>query len=254
MPDSVFFSSARKSPTCSSVRERAFLCGWRVGQRSFSGKFLNNLLNGHFTPLKQWLIYPGCRCGGFDWYMRLVFAGFGLAMGRFFVFHGQGVPRFAVARIGSEVMEKGGGRFVLVRVGWCRSKRLSINQSRRQAVGSSHAVCHPCGSGCLHQYGCRGWVVGIFTVQSCACFSCCNFSFVFVSFCHDTAAVLPNHCFHVSYADCRVGFCRSAPLLCQYVFRCHGEWSHTLFIGIVMSHLLFSFQKISKIHQISQGG
>ena len=48
--------------------------------------------------------------------MRLVFAGFGLAMVRFFVFHGQGVPRFAVARIGSEVMEKG-GRFVLVRVG-----------------------------------------------------------------------------------------------------------------------------------------
>ena len=43
--------------------------------------------------------------------MRLVFAGFGLAMGRFFVFHGQGVPRFAVARIGSEVMEKGGGLY-----------------------------------------------------------------------------------------------------------------------------------------------
>ncbi|MBR6012076.1 MAG: hypothetical protein IK060_07085, partial [Methanomicrobium sp.] len=33
-------------------------------------------------------------------------------MGRYFVFHGQGVPRFAVARIGSEVMENG-GRFVL---------------------------------------------------------------------------------------------------------------------------------------------
>ena len=32
-------------------------------------------------------------------------------MGRFFVFHGQGVPRFAVARIGSEVMEKGGGLY-----------------------------------------------------------------------------------------------------------------------------------------------
>ena len=57
--------------------------------------------------------------------MRLVFAGFGLAMGRFFVFHGQGVPRFAVARIGSEVMEKGGGLYSFEWVD--ASKRLSIN-------------------------------------------------------------------------------------------------------------------------------
>ena len=35
-----------------------------------------------------------------------------------------------------------------------------------------------------------GWW-GVFTVQSGACFSGCSFSFVIVSFCHDTAAVLP---------------------------------------------------------------
>ena len=44
------------------------------------------------------------------------FCGIRFSYGQIFRIHGQGVPRFAVARIGSEVMEKG-GRFVLVRVG-----------------------------------------------------------------------------------------------------------------------------------------
>ena len=77
--------------------------------------------------------------------------------------------------------------------------------------------------------GCRGWAEQIFTWLSGACFFQFGFIFIFAAFCPDAAAVLPNHCFHVSYADCRVGFCLSAPLLCQYVCRCHGEWWHTLF-------------------------
>ena len=88
--------------------------GW--WQRSFSGKFLNNLLNGQFYTIKAVADISLVQVRGVRLIHEIGSCGIGLVMGRFFVFHGQGVPRFAVARIGSEVMEKG-GRFVLVRVG-----------------------------------------------------------------------------------------------------------------------------------------
>ena len=83
--------------------------GW--WQRSFSGKFLNNLLNGQFYTIKAVADISGVQVRGVRLIHEIGSCGIGLVTGRFFVFHGQGVPRFAVARIGSEVMEKGGGLY-----------------------------------------------------------------------------------------------------------------------------------------------
>ena len=84
--------------------------------KEFSGKFLNSLLKGQFYTIKAVADISGVTVRGVRLIHEIGSCGIGLVMGRFSVFHGQGVPRFAVARIGSEVMEKG-GRFVLVRVG-----------------------------------------------------------------------------------------------------------------------------------------
>ena len=179
--------------------------------------------------------------------------GIGLVTGRFFVFHGQGVPRFAVARIGSEVMEKG-GRFVLF---------LWVN-----AVASVFQLISLVGklSGVLMRYVIRvgpdvfismGAEVGrwgylqynqalVFPVAASALFSH-PFVLMRLPFCRITAFMFPMQ----TAVSVFVGRHHCSVSMCSCVMVSDDILSSP---DIVKSTMLFSFQKISKIHQISQGG
>ena len=106
MPDSVFFLPLERVPPVLLSEKGHFFVAEGWWQRSFSGKFLNNLLNGQFYTIKAVADISVVQVRGVRLIHEIGSCGIGLVMGRFSVFHGQGVPRFAVARIGSEVMEK----------------------------------------------------------------------------------------------------------------------------------------------------